>query len=209
MDHRMSPDNDRYEGYREGLPTGGSLNALALAHRFLTERVPPGGLCIDATMGRGRDTAFLCSLVGAAGRVLAFDIQQEALDSTAALLEKENLSGRAKLLLDSHSNMASYAQPDSVDAIAFNFGWLPGGDHTVFTMSESSIPAIRAGLELLKPGGVMSLCIYYGKDSGFAERDALLDYLQTVDNDRFTVLVTTFANRPNNPPIPAFIIKTA
>ena len=33
------------------------------------------GLYIDATMGKGGDTAFLCRLAGENGHVLAFDVQ--------------------------------------------------------------------------------------------------------------------------------------
>ena len=72
------------------------LNTLGIAHRFLEEKVPQGGLCIDATMGRGKDTAFLCELVGETGKVIAFDIQQEAVDSTDALLRQKGLRERAE-----------------------------------------------------------------------------------------------------------------
>ena len=181
------------------------LNTLVIAHEFLRQRVPSGGFCIDATAGRGNDTAFLCSLVGETGCVLAFDVQQEAVDSTKALLAERNLT--AQVILDSHSHMERYAQPGTVDAIVFNFGYLPRGDHRIFTRAETSIPAIEQGLRLLKPGGVMSLCIYYGGDSGFEEKDALTAYLHTIDSKAFTVLLTEFWNRPNNPPIPAFILK--
>jgi ubiquinone/menaquinone biosynthesis C-methylase UbiE len=67
---------------------GGELNALALSHRFMREHIRSGDLCIDATAGRGRDTAFLCECVGASGKVLSFDIQPEALASTRMLLEE-------------------------------------------------------------------------------------------------------------------------
>lgn len=185
----------------------GDLNALVLSHHVLKAHVKKGDFCIDATAGRGRDTAFLCSLVGATGKVLCFDVQQEALDSTAELLSKEGYTSRASLILDSHANMARYAEPESAAAVVFNFGWLPGGDHGLFTMPESSIAAIRAGLDLLKVGGLMSLAIYYGGKSGFEERDALLEFLPTLDSNRYTVLETNFCNRSNNPPISAFIIK--
>lgn len=185
----------------------GNLNSLELSHIAFRNHVREGNFCIDATAGRGRDTAFLCSLVGEAGRVLAFDIQQEALDSTAELLAREGLTSRARLILDSHRNMAGYAEPGSVDAIGFNFGWLPGGNHNLFTMPDSSIAAILAGLELLRVGGLMSLVIYYGKETGFAERDALLEFLPTLDFRRYTVMETRFPNRPNNPSISALIIK--
>ena len=34
-------------------------NTLAMVHAFLRQHVRPGALCIDATAGRGRDTALL------------------------------------------------------------------------------------------------------------------------------------------------------
>jgi hypothetical protein len=153
---------------------GGELNALALSHRFMREHIHSGDLCIDATAGRGRDTVFLCECVGESGTVLSFDIQPEALASTRMLLEEKGYLTRAELILESHSEMARFAQLDSVSCISFNFGWLPGGDHSVFTRAATSIPAIEAGLSLLRIGGVMSLCIYYGRDCGFEERDAIL-----------------------------------
>lgn len=185
----------------------GDLNSLVLSHIVLKTHVKEGDICIDATAGRGRDTAYFCSLVGETGRVLTFDIQQQALDSTAQLLAREGYTPRAQLILDSHSNMAQYAEPGSVDAIGFNFGWLPGGDHSLFTVPKTSIPAIQAGLTLLRVGGLMSLGIYYGGQSGFEERDALLAFLPTLDSNRYTVMETHFCNRSNNPSISVFILK--
>ena len=185
----------------------GDLNSLELSHLILTNHIHEGAFCIDATAGRGRDTAFLCSLTGDTGTVYSFDIQQEALDSTARLISEKQYKTNTKLILDSHSNLLHYADAESVDAIVFNFGWLPGGDHSLFTLPETSIAAIQAGLRLLKVGGLMTLGIYYGGQSGFSERDALLQYLPTIDYRRFTVTITTFCNRPNNPSILAVIIK--
>ena len=65
------------------------LSSLNLTHDFIARHVKPGDLCIDATAGRGHDTAFLCSLVGQSGRVHAFDIQPEAVESTRALLAQQ------------------------------------------------------------------------------------------------------------------------
>ena len=69
----------------------GKFSALQVAHDFIARHVKPGDFCIDATAGRGHDTAFLCSLVGGSGHVLAFDIQQEAVDSTTELLHTRGL----------------------------------------------------------------------------------------------------------------------
>ena len=49
---------------------------------FISLQVKPGDCCIDATMGNGHDTVLLCRCAGGTGRVLAFDIQPQALKNT-------------------------------------------------------------------------------------------------------------------------------
>ena len=181
------------------------LNTLSMVHEFLKQHVAPGAFCIDATAGKGRDTALLCRLAGESGRVLAFDIQPDATAQTKALLAAEGLN--AEVILDTHAHMEQYAAPETVDCVVFNFGRLPGGDPAVFTRAESSVAAINAGLRLLKPGGVMAIALYYGKENGYGERDAILAYLQTLDDRRFSVLRCDWANRRNDPPMPIFIWK--
>ena len=176
-------------------------------HHFLAEQVQAGDLCIDATMGNGHDTLFLSQQTGPTGTVLAFDIQETALDSTRQRLISEQAPDNVTLILDSHSNLSNYAKPNTVSCIVFNFGYLPSGDHAISTTKETSIPAIAQGLDLLKKGGLMSLCIYSGGDSGFDERDALLEYLKTLDTKKYLVILSCYYNRPNNPPIPVLIKK--
>lgn len=172
---------------------------------FINEHVKEGDTCIDATAGNGHDTLFLCKLVKERGKVIAFDIQKEALEHTADLLERNGC--QAQLVLRSHEDMAEYAQEGSVDCIVFNFGYLPGGDHGKATKAESSIAAVEVGLKLLKKGGIMTLCIYSGQDTGFEERDALLEYLRQLDSGKYLVIASFYYNRPNNPPIPVIIRK--
>lgn len=176
-------------------------------HHFIREHVKAGDICIDATAGNGNDTQLLCELVGEHGKVFAFDIQEQAVQHTKEKLAKSNLSNRAEVLLDSHVNMRNYVAEDSVSCIVFNFGYLPGGDHRLATRKESSIQAIHEGLKILKKGGMMSLCIYSGGDSGFEERDAILEELKNLDSKRYLVIMSSYYNRPNNPPIPVLIIK--
>ena len=103
--------------------------------------------------------------------------------------------------------MAEYATPDSVSCIVFNFGYLPGGDHSLATRGETSIQALTQALTLLKKGGMISLCIYSGGDSGFEERDQILDWLKNLDPHQYLVIKSEYYNRPNNPPIPVLIIN--
>lgn len=176
-------------------------------HESFRIHAKPGGVYIDATMGNGNDTLFLCRIAGETGRVKAFDIQQQALDATQELLERNGLRQRAELLLESHTNMGLYERKESVDGIFFNFGYLPGGDHSLATNPENSLRAILEGLELLKKDGVMSLCIYSGGDTGFEERDSILEMLKNLDSRKYVVILSTYYNRENNPPIPVLVIK--
>jgi len=155
---------------------------------MIKEHIKEGDCCVDATAGNGNDTEFLCRLTGADGKVYAFDIQKAAVEHTKKRLEEAGLTERAKVILDGHE-------------------YLPGGDHQIATQADTSIQAIEAGLRLLKKGGIMSLCIYSGGDSGFAEKEALLSYLETLDSRTFLVIVSTYYNRQNHPPIPAFVIR--
>lgn len=183
------------------------LNSLGVTHAFLASQVQEGAFCIDATAGNGHDTAFLCRLAGPTGRVLALDIQPQAVENTNRLLEKEGLAAVGHAEVGDHAELGRYAPEESVDAVCFNFGWLPGGDHAVFTRPATSLPALEAALRLLKPGGVLSLCLYYGGKSGYEERDAVLAWLKEVDNRRFTVLELRFANRTGDVPIPVFVLR--
>ena len=176
-------------------------------HHFLEDHVQPGDICIDATMGNGNDTALLSKLAGENGRVVAFDIQQMALDNTKEKMKKECCPNNYELVLDSHETMAKYAVENTVSCITFNLGYLPGGDHGKSTKGKSSIRAIETGLGLLKKKGLMTVCIYSGGDTGFEEKDAVLSYIKSLDAKKYLVIISEYANRPNHPPIPVLIIK--
>ena len=176
-------------------------------HEVIRSQAKKGGVYIDATMGNGNDTLMLCELAGEVGEVFAFDIQEQAVEATRILLEKHEVTTKYHLILDGHENMDNYVQWGSVDAICFNFGYLPGGDHEIATKPSTSIVAIQKGLELLKAGGMMSLCVYSGGDTGFEEKDCILNYLKELPSKQYTVIVNQYFNRGNNPPMPIFIFK--
>lgn len=176
-------------------------------HEIIRSQAPEGGFYIDGTMGKGRDTLFLCELAGEAGRVLAFDIQEEALRYTEKLLRENRARNRAELILDGHEHMERYAGEGTADVICFNFGYLPGGDHGIATRPDTSVAAVEKGLSVLKSGGMMSLLIYSGGDTGFAEKEALLSYLRTLPAKKFTVIANEYWNRGNCPPMAVFVFK--
>lgn len=184
-----------------------SVNTIRLLHQSIQLSTCKGAMCIDATAGKGHDTLFLAQLAGETGHVLAMDIQPQAIEATRSLLQKNGVEQRVQLVLDGHEHMAQYVQPGTVDVIMFNLGYLPGGDHSIATAADTTIAALEQALQLLKPLGRITLAIYHGGDTGFAERDAVLAWLKQLDCRAYTVLLTDFYNRPNNPPLAVQIIR--
>ena len=182
------------------------FQATAWLHRMVGEFLYEGAVGVDATMGNGQDTEFLCRSVGEKGRVTAFDIQPDAVART-----RERLAGQgwenASLILGSHVHMADCLEAESVDLILFNLGYLPGGDHQICTKAETTIPALKTALTLLKKGGAIGLLIYSGGDTGTAEKDAVLQWLQALNPRQYLVITNEFYNRPNNPPLPVLVVK--
>ncbi len=175
-------------------------------HHFLRDYIHEGDCCIDATCGRGHDTEFLCLVAGKRGRVYGFDIQPEAVEQTKDRLLRSGCAEQAVLICDGHENMDRYVEEEAA-VIMFNFGYMPGGDHMIATKPGTSLKAVEKGLKLLKTGGVMSLCIYSGGDTGYEERDALLAYLKELDAKQWLVIVHSYYNRRNDPPLPVFVIR--
>ena len=178
---------------------GGSMmgyelkSARYLARDVLMQVLQPGDAAVDATMGNGHDTQFLCELVGPGGRVYAFDIQEQALARTEERLREAGLADRAELFRVGHENMAGRVS-GPVSAVVFNLGWLPGGDHRVTTRWETTRAALAAGLELLCPLGVLTVCVYPGHAEGERERGELLSFAAGLSNRRFSVLRQSFPN---------------
>ena len=184
------------------------LTAVKFVQDFLAARLVHPRLCVDATCGNGGDTAFLCRLTAPEGRVLGFDIQPEAIASTRVRLEQAGVpAGQYALHCDSHAHLLQYVQPGTADAVMFNFGWLPGADHAVFSTADSSIPALEAALQAVRPGGVVSAILYSGAVIGTDEKQAVLAWLRALPLKDFTVLVCDFANWAETAPLPCFILK--
>ena len=184
------------------------LSAVQLCHAFLTARLAPGGLYVDATCGNGGDTAFLCGITAPEGKVIGFDVQEAAIASTRKHLEQLGVpAARYELHCQSHADLLQIVQPGTADAVMFNFGWLPGADHAVFSTAQSSIPALQAALEAVRPGGVVSAILYSGQVIGTDEKQTVLEYLRALPLKSFTVLVCDFANWAETAPLPCIILK--
>ncbi|GGB61530.1 putative rRNA methylase YtqB [Lentibacillus populi] len=175
-------------------------NIIAFSHQLLRESVQPGDIVIDATAGNGHDTVFLSNLVGENGHVLAFDIQAKAIEAVRMKLTEQHIEN-TRIIHDSHENVAVYLnEVDRIGGAIFNLGYLPGGDKSIITHGESTIIAVETILELLKNNGVIVLVIYHGHKGGVQEKEAVLQYVKQLDQQKFNALQYGFINQINNPP---------
>lgn len=178
--------------------------AVGWSHHLVSEILGPGDNAIDATAGNGHDTLFLLNHVGETGRVYSFDIQQEAIDSTHERLTDSRLNFNGVTLINSsHAEMDRHIPKEclgSVKVIMFNFGYLPGGDHSITTKGETSRQAVTQALGLLQIGGRMVLTFYTGHPGGEEEAQQVTELLETLDPKKFVVLIYKFINLPNKPP---------
>lgn len=141
-------------------------------HQHLETIVEAGETCIDATAGNGHDTLLMAQLVGPNGRVIAIDIQAQAIDATERRLAKANQLAVCELILGDHSEELERLQATiegTVRALTFNLGYLPGGDKHLISIPEKTIQALEASTRLLCSGGTLFVTAYRGHPGGELE----------------------------------------
>jgi len=161
--------------------------------------ISPGDFVIDATCGNGQDTVFLAQLTGRQGKVMAFDIQAEAIEKTRQLLLKHQCLEQVILIEDSHANLGAY-KPEKIKAAMFNLGYLPGGDHNIITSNNDTIAALKTIMDNLVLGGVVTIVGYPGYDAGQQELNEISKYLSGLTQKNFEIINIKAINQRNNPP---------
>ncbi len=170
-----------------------------LAHLLWKDFLRPGMIVIDATAGSGNDTLFLakCTLTPNSGWIHAFDIQPEALKITQKRLT-ENLPAshlnRITLYQASHETFPPNITPS---LIVYNLGYLPGGDINKTTLATSTLTSCKNALQILAPGGLLSITIYPGHPEGAVEKSFLFDWFSELY--LFQIFHHSPLNRPNQP----------
>ena len=174
-----------------------------LAMTIVGNYVREGDVAVDATAGNGHDTLALLRLVGGSGKVYAFDIQRQAIERTNKLLTESApfLLANVSLVCDSHENLSAYVEEKGrISAVVFNLGYLPSGDKSINTKAESTVSAMEESLKMLKKGGLLSVVMYPGTDTGKIERDAVLSYVQTLPVKNYHVCRCDMPNSPGVSP---------
>ncbi len=178
-------------------------NPKDICRYYIDAVIGEGDRAIDATVGNGNDTLKLSNAVGESGKVYGFDIQSVAIDMAKRQGYKYN---NVEFIVDSHENIDRYVT-EGVKAVFFNLGYLPGGDHSIMTNSDSTVTAIKKSMSLLADSGIIVIVIYRGGDTGFVECRSVIEFLKGIDYKKFNTLLFDYINRPNNPPMVAVIEK--
>lgn len=170
--------------------------------------VEPGDTVIDATCGNGHDTLALASMEPA--RLYAFDIQEEAVRATTALLEANGYheaiaDGRIIVRQMSHEEMGGFVIGDDrsaapVKAVVFNLGYLPGGDKDITTKAETTLTAVQMAIELLQLDGLICITMYSGHPEGRREKAALLEFSDGLDAGKWHTAYIGMPNQKHDPP---------
>ncbi|KAJ8909098.1 hypothetical protein NDN08_005794 [Rhodosorus marinus] len=181
-------------------------NQAKLSRELWSRAIRPGDTVIDATCGRGKDTLTLAEMTGTAGMVVAVDLQPSAIKQSKDYVEK-NLSPEKRPTMlwvnESHERFPNAIQAESVSAIVYNLGYLPGddSDKTIVTKSESTMRSLQAGLELLRRGGLITVTAYIKQEGGPEEEAAVLDMASNLDPKLWTVKYVQWINRELAPSI--------
>lgn len=189
----------------------GLLSVISQAHAMMTRTLRPGDIAIDATVGNGVDTLFLAQTVGPRGLVYGFDIQEEALASARKRFAHADISdANVRWTLRNHAQMLD-ALPEeihgTVAGVMFNLGYLPGGDRSVITQTDSTLSALDAALRVLKPGGLVTIVLYPGHPGGDVEAEAVHHWAEQLSQAQFQSCSYRFLNQAASAPFLAAVCK--
>ncbi len=157
-------------------------------------------VAVDMTCGNGNDALFLSEV---ADKVIAFDIQEIAIENTRKLLE-ENSCNNVSLINESFENVSKYV--NELDVVMYNLGYLPKGDKSIVTTADVTVSSLNEVLSLLKKDGLISIMCYVGHEEGKKETLAVESFIKDLDNREYEVIKFDVINKLE-PPILYIVIK--
>lgn len=173
-------------------------NIIRLSHAVFQQVVEPGDVVVDATGGNGKDSLFLARLLQGRGRLVVYDIQQEALDRARNLFEKE-LSSQERMIITMKHCSHEYLQEEGAKLFHYNLGYLPCGDKQITTCKTSTIASLQKALQLVARSGVVSVVCYPGHEEGARELLCVEQLAVNLDPSNWDVCTHYSVNRKNAP----------
>ncbi|XP_071692372.1 tRNA (mnm(5)s(2)U34)-methyltransferase, chloroplastic-like [Rutidosis leptorrhynchoides] len=184
----------------------GKKKATEVAHSIWKHVLQKGDAVVDATCGNGYDTLAMLNMVAdesCSGRVYSIDIQETALHKTRSLLDglhDPDKKKMVKLFATCHSKMEEVVPKGvTVRLVAFNLGYLPGGDKTVITKSVTTRFAMEAASRIVASGGLISILVYVGHPGGMEEYETVEAFASRLPVNDWICCKLQMLNRPLAP----------
>lgn len=184
---------------------------VPLAQRLLGEVLTDGDFAVDLTAGNGHDTLFLYQAVAPTGGVIAFDIDPDALDHTAARLQQAGVTVQRStqlplpsrtsgvvLIAAGHEDCGRFLSA-APKAIIANLGYLPGSQRLTPTRLDTTLSALEQSAARLAPGGRLAVVAYPGHAGGDQEAVAVDAWFASRKQPGWEVLRISVSNCPLAP----------
>jgi predicted methyltransferase len=187
------------------------ISLVNVAHNLIRDALHPGDISIDATVGNGHDTLFLVEQVSPLGRVFGFEIQQAAIESTKKKFQQKHSLECLTLIQASHADMGDKIPAHyhgNINAIMFNLGYLPGGDKSIITRTDSTVTALNSACRMLSSNGIITVMAYPGHQGGDLETDQVKNWCEQLDEDQFKISIIYSSENKESAPRLFVILKT-
>ena len=94
----------------------------------------------------------------------------------------------------------------NISASMFNLGYLPGGDKSIITQTDSTLPALNSASRLLSTKGIITILAYPGHPGGDQETDQVKNWCDQLDPNQFKVsIIYSSENKESAPRL--FVVR--
>mmetsp|Transcript_8689 Transcript_8689/g.32735 ORF Transcript_8689/g.32735 Transcript_8689/m.32735 type:complete len:245 (-) Transcript_8689:489-1223(-) len=193
-----------------------SHNPLLLAQSMWREALSGGRCALDLTCGKGADSLFIANELFRnvnSALLVCVDVQEKAVKKTYECLEGAGFEPghnripdvpcRAAVFQGSHHELPaavlSAIEGDPPSLIVYNLGYLPGTDKSVKTTADTTLQSVTASMDMIAPGGLISIMCYPGHPEGKEELEALRTFAAGVSAHDYCVQVHEQINREETP----------
>jgi len=150
-----------------------SITVTALSHSLWSSALDIDDCAIDATCGKGKDSAELADIMFSKPRhegmylkkeLVCVDIQEQAVSCTEALIRdqigNETFQKYVRVVQKSHFPLPEPQHNRKVGLICYNLGWLPGSSKKISTSMETTIKSLVDATRLVRVGGLITVVTY-------------------------------------------------
>ena len=87
-----------------------------------------------------------------------------------------------------------------ISAIMFNLGYLPGGDKSIITLTDSTVTALNSACRILSSNGIITVLAYPGHQGGGLETDEVKNWCDHLNEDQFKIgIIYSSENKASAP----------